>query len=284
MATFILVHGAFHGGWCWQRVAPLLERAGHRVLAPDLPGSGHDPSPPTEARLSSYAGRIAALIDSLVDRPILVGHDLGSVVCAQVAEQRAWRVVGSVHLAGPMLRSGESVRGLLAEFAARTPADDRAEGPDDDHAMRCARLSADGLCLQLPPAATRELYYHRCHPEDAVQAAARLSPQPAAVYGDPVQLTTDGWGRVPRWYVECTDDQAIPPSLQRRMIERVSLRKVYELDADHAPFLSAPVELAEVLLDVATQLQQVDSPAATTATGTITASTGLWRERRTERA
>ncbi|MBT3661687.1 MAG: alpha/beta fold hydrolase, partial [Rhodospirillaceae bacterium] len=59
MANFVLVHGAYHAAWCWQRVVPVLEQAGHRVSAPDLPGHGDDKAPPADVTMSSYAGRVA---------------------------------------------------------------------------------------------------------------------------------------------------------------------------------------------------------------------------------
>lgn len=267
MATFLLVHGPYQGAVCWQSLIPLLTRAGHRVLAPDLPACGQDTSPMVEARLSSHAGRVTALIDTLVERPILVGHDLGGSVCSQAAEQRAWRVAATVYVAGLLLPSGETAESFLADEAGR--------GLDDPVAA-CRRASVDGLSWRLPPEAAQALYFHRCRPEDARAALAQLTEQPALVERDSTLLTADGWGRVPRYYVSCTDDRAVSPAWQRRMIDRTPCTHVYELDADHTPQRSAPAALAEILLDVA---QRIAAPNTAAAAGSDAGCTVVSRER-----
>jgi pimeloyl-ACP methyl ester carboxylesterase len=76
---FVFVHGSFHGSWCWEHLIPLLERRGHRVIAPNLPGSGDDPAPLENADLDSYATRIASVIDGLPGRILLVGHSMAAL-------------------------------------------------------------------------------------------------------------------------------------------------------------------------------------------------------------
>ncbi len=87
-ATFVLVHGSFHGNWCWRRLIPLLEREGYKVFAPNLPASGGDPAPIENADLASYATRVAGVIDGIAGPVILVGHSMGGIVTSQVSELR----------------------------------------------------------------------------------------------------------------------------------------------------------------------------------------------------
>lgn len=86
MSTYLLVHGAWHGGWCWRKVVPLLEAQGHKVLAPTLPGHGEDKTPAAAVTLRSYADTICRLAGAQTKPVILVGHSMGGIVITQAAE------------------------------------------------------------------------------------------------------------------------------------------------------------------------------------------------------
>src|SRR5512135_2022364 len=92
LSTIILVHGAWHGAWCWYKILPLLEKAGHKAIAVDLPGFGRDRTPLCEVSLQSYVDRVCAAIDEQRGRVILVAHSRGGIVISQTAEQRPERV------------------------------------------------------------------------------------------------------------------------------------------------------------------------------------------------
>src|SRR5713101_7587513 len=100
MSTYILVHGAWHGAWCWQKVTPLLELAGHMVIAPDLPGHGNDLTPLAAVTLASSVQCITDIIDAIPEKEeiILLGHSLGGMVISQGAEARAERIQRLVYL------------------------------------------------------------------------------------------------------------------------------------------------------------------------------------------
>ncbi|MBD3648667.1 MAG: alpha/beta fold hydrolase, partial [Pseudomonadales bacterium] len=83
MANFVLVHGAWHGGWCWQKVRTFLEERGHRVWTPDLPGHGDDPGDVADATLDNYVDRVVAPLDECDAPAVLVGHSSGGGVIAQ---------------------------------------------------------------------------------------------------------------------------------------------------------------------------------------------------------
>lgn len=247
MATFILVHGSFHGAWCWQRLTPLLTAAGHRVVTPDLPGSGVDTTPLAQVDLARYVQRICEVVDAEQHKPILIAHSMGGIVCAQVAEKRAAAIAGLVYVCGLMLRSGETLTGFLTEFAHLGVRDLVL----DNMVVRDGGAVAD-----FPAAAAPTVFYNRCSADDAAWAAAQLKPQATTVYGDAPALTDAGFGRVRRFYVLGQDDQAVSAVYQRLMVERTPCERVFELDTDHSPFLSAPGLLAEVLESVALTLQE----------------------------
>ena len=238
MANFVLVHGSFHGAWCWQRLVPLLEARGHTVLAPDLPASGDDPALPETADLDSYVTRVCWAIDQLPDDVVLVGHSMGGIVSAQASERRAHRLAATVYVNGLLLKNGASRFSFLDEQAHLGVA---------TSVQANMQVSEDGLTATFPAAAAREGFYNTCTPEDAAWAAGRLTPQRMKVYSDRLALSAAGFGRVRRFYVEGTRDKAIPLAYQRAMTTETPCEAVFTLEGDHSPFLSAPEALAGLL-------------------------------------
>jgi pimeloyl-ACP methyl ester carboxylesterase len=242
MATFVLVHGSFHGAWCWERLVPLLTRRGHRVVAPELPGSGSDPAPWVNAGLRSYATRIAGRIDEESGPIVLVGHSMGGIVSSQVAEWRADRLAAVVYLCGLLFKSGETLASFL---------DAHADLGIEDLVLANMTVSADGSLATFPDPVAPGVFYNCCTPEDAAWAAGRLRPQPTRIYRDPLALSPERFGSVRKFYVEASQDRAVSPIYQRCMVERTPCETVFTLDTDHSPFLSRPAELADILMEVA---------------------------------
>ena len=242
MARFVLVHGSFHGAWCWERLTPLLETAGHKVTAPNLPGSGDDPAPIENADLDAYATRIAGVIDGLQGPVILVAHSMGGIVSAQVAELRPHRLAALVYVNGLMLRDNESLGSFL---------DAHAHLEVDDLVLKNMLVSPDGTEARFPPGKAGEVFYNSCAPQDAAGAAARLGPQRTKVYGDALRLTPARFGRVRRVYVRGLRDNAVSLAYQDAMLANTPCERVFDIDGDHSPFLSAPSTLAAILEQVA---------------------------------
>lgn len=245
MANFVLVHGSFHGAWCWQRLVPLLEARGHTVLAPDLPASGDDTARPETADLESYVTRIAWAIDQLPDDVVLVGHSMGGIVSAQVSERRPHRLAATVYINGLLLTHGASLVSFL---------DAHAHLGVEDLVLKNMQVVEDGQTAIFPAAAAPEVFYNSCAPEDAAFASARLTPQRMKVYRDALDLSEAGFGRVRRFYVEGTRDNAVSLAYQRAMTAATPCEAVFTLEGDHSPFLSAPAELAGLLETVAARV------------------------------
>jgi len=238
MARFVLVHGSFHGNWCWSRLSLRLEALGHEVVAPNLPASGDDTSPPEEADLPHYVARVGAAIEATPGKTVLVGHSMGGIVCAQASERWAARLAATVYINGLLLRSGETLVSFL---------DAHAHLGVEDLVLKNMQVSADGQTATFPREAAGAIFYNSCTPEDAAFAAGRLTPQRMKVYGDLLELTDAGFGSVRRFYVEGLRDQAVSIAYQRAMTERTPCEEVITLDGDHSPFLSATAELAGIL-------------------------------------
>ena len=237
MSTFVLVHGAFHGGWCWEKVVPLLERQGHRALALDLPGHGQDETPIGTLTLESYVTRVLQAVEAEREPVVLVGHSLGGLTIATVAERRPERIKKLVYLCAAMLRPGE----VWLDVAANDT---------DSLTRKHQQVSSDGVYSTIAREALKPIFYGGCSDEDVARAADRLVPQSMAMRRTPLPTSIERWGKVPRLYVHCLRDRAITIAQQRRLVAAAPCPTV-ELDTDHSPFYSAPAALAEALIAAA---------------------------------
>ena len=236
MTSIVLIHGSFHGPWCWARLAPLLEAAGHRVEIPDLMASTAPPD------LAAYAATIAAAIDRLPGPVLLIGHSMGGLVAAQAAELRAERVAAILYVAALLLRPGETLFDFLDAHSALGV---------EDLVLKNMVVNEDGSEARFPAAAAPDIFYNRCAPEAAAWASAQLRPQATAVYRTPLAATAERLGRIPAFYVETSQDRAVSPLYQRQMVARSPCRTSFTLDTDHSPFLSCPDDLAALALPIA---------------------------------
>ena len=234
---FVLVHGAWHGGWCWYKLAARLRAAGHLVSCPDLPGHGVDRTPTPEVTMNAYVERVASVLDAASEPVVLLGHSMGGAVVSQTAEARPDRIRAAVYLAAFAPAHGQSIFQLA-----------RAD-PDDRMGARMV-MSADRKSITLRPETVREGLYADCAEEDVVLAHSLLVPQASAPLGTPLALTDARYGRVPRHYIECTQDLAVSIGAQRTMPGRRGCASVHSLDTSHSPFLSAPDRLAAILVDL----------------------------------
>ncbi|ATE64785.1 alpha/beta fold hydrolase [Rhizorhabdus dicambivorans] len=236
MATFLLVPGALHPAWCWHRVVPLLEAAGHEAIAIDLPGTGEDRSiDPRDATLAIWADHVAGQVRRAARPVLLVGHSRGGLVISEAAERVPDALAGLIYVTAVLPVPGKPLRETSEADPGMVP--DIADG--------CMTFAAD--------IAIRH-FYNRCSAEDAAAMIDRLFPEPLGPVGTPSGITAERWGRVPRAFIECSDDRALSLDYQRRMQAAAPCDPVITLDADHSPFLCAPAALADAMLQIAERL------------------------------
>jgi pimeloyl-ACP methyl ester carboxylesterase len=240
MARLVLVHGAFGGAWCWEPVIEPLEAVGHTVETLDLPGGGDDRTPVEEVTLESCADRVCAVLANRPEPAVLVGYSMGGAVITQAAASCPERIESMIFVCAFMPSDGQSLLDLT-----HLP-----EGKDD---MIQANLVIEGdpPVAVLSAEASAEAIYNRCTEPQRAWAIARRRPQPVAPFATPVRVDEAVLASIPRSYVFTKHDHSIPPALQLRMIREHPCANVVELDADHAPYLSATDELVTALHELA---------------------------------
>lgn len=230
---FILVHGALHGAWCWEKVVPLLELQGHSVQAVDLPGRAGKGKPGWRLSLDDYIDDLAQTVAKEPAPVVLVGHSLGGMLISGVAERMPDKIERLIYLTAWVPLDGRNMI-QLGQL---------------DKASQLHRASAASLLRGLvvaKPGGFRDVFYFDCDDEDVRNAETRLVPESIRTALGRVALTPERFGRVPASYVVCEADKALTPALQRRMAASIHAT-VVTLPSSHSPFFSMPRRLTDTL-------------------------------------
>lgn len=228
MATFVLIHGAYQGGWIWSPVAARLRAAGHDVYAPSLDGCAERsaqvrPGITTETQAEELA---ELLRYEDLDEVVLVGTSSGGMVLAKVAELARERIQRIVFADALALYDGETIRDIVT--GAAVDADDVATGPAPGGMLEALQASME--------------------PELAQWAADRFGQHPVAAFNRPVELESfwdQSWDTTVIW---CRQAPNPGEAHQRRCAEALGARW-HELDTGHYPMLSTPDELTSLILE-----------------------------------
>jgi len=230
MAHFLLIHGASHGAWCWEKLLPLLAARGHNAQAIDLPGHGADETPHDQVRMDDY---VNCVLDHLNTGTILVGHSFGGFPITLAAARAPEKVRALVYLCALLPRPGQAFSSFRAD----------AISPELSAAQSVDRAS--GVTHAIPEKAG-PVFYSDCSAEDRDWALARLTPQPIAVMTEALEFDPPA---TERHYIRCTKDRVIFPTFQMSVSE--GWEHVHDMAVGHSPFLSDPDGLADVLDGIA---------------------------------
>lgn len=241
--TFVLVHGAWHGGWCWRDVRAILEGTGGRVFTPTLTGLGERAHVrPPDLGLETHIADVCAVIEAeeLAD-VVLVGHSYGGMVVTGVADRLRGRLRHVVYLDAALPRDGQSMitqRPDLDADSARAAAEE------------LSALAPDGWLPPFPPAVFGV-------PEADAAATAwlkrRLTPHPLRTWVDPVRLASGGGEGLARTYIVCTRP-ALPRSgfaAHAAALRGAAGWRVHDLATGHDAMVTAPAETAALILEAA---------------------------------
>jgi pimeloyl-ACP methyl ester carboxylesterase len=237
----VLVHGAWQGSWAFDAWLPHLQARGWRTHAVDLPGNGWGPGAAAPASLDTYTDHVCEVLRGLDAPAVVVGHSGGGITASQVAEAMPERVSALVYLAGMMLPSGQSYVDVLQAVAG--------EHPDLDLSgiARYLDWTADGSATSVREEGALACFVQDCPPDAARHAAALLRPQPETGRAMVNRLGAERFGRVPRFYVECTQDRSVSPLLQQKLQALSPGARRLAIDCGHVPQLAQPRQLTDLL-------------------------------------
>jgi pimeloyl-ACP methyl ester carboxylesterase len=220
VTTLLLVHGMWHGAWCWDAVRAELAPDGPPSIAIELPMRS----------LAADAALVTEALDRIDDDVVLVGHSYGGAVITEAGDRP--RVSRLVYVAAFLLDEGESVSRVAPE-----------RGIADTGLGAALRFSADRTDISIDPAQVAPLLYNRSPAAVVDDAIPRLRPVARSVFGE--RATRFAWRTKPSTYVVCTDDRTVAPELQRVMAARATT--AIEWDSDHSPQAGRPRDVAELL-------------------------------------
>jgi len=278
--TFVLVHGSWHGAWCFEPVSALLTQSGYPVIAKDLPGHGltagfpaaystfprtaafsTEPSPLAGVTLADYVAQITATVDAAVSAGsgpvILLGHSMGGLPI-QVAAERLGptKIKRLVYLAAFMVGNNKSAGDVLGW---PTQSDSPVPGllRSDPAATGALRIDPDSPDAAYA-ASAKAAFYGDVSAATVRAAMNLLTPDdPAQPFGQTIVVTAASWGAIPRTFIKCQRDFAVRPGTVDRMVAEADAftpgnrTDVISLDTSHSPFFSQPQALATVLLRLA---------------------------------
>jgi pimeloyl-ACP methyl ester carboxylesterase len=244
---FILIHGGFHGAWCWSHLIPELERLGYEALAIDLPGHGERRAEP-----STLENRSSAIVEVLKSGDVLVGHSGGGFDITLAADAAPDRVGRLIYLAAGLPIEGQP----LVRATGGATDTGKVDRLNETISSTVLRQTDDGRLAWTDRDAAAALFYHDCSSETVDWAFARFSPAPPGILLDPVSLPNFWAAELPRSYILCLQDRALPFATAMKFAGRLGAVPHF-IDSSHSPFFSRPCELAALLTAAAT-----DQPVA----------------------
>ena len=234
--TFVLIHSAWLGSWQWEAIREILETNGHEVIAPDLPGHGADKTRPKDIAMDDYIKTVTDILYHRDAPVVLVGHSFNGITVSRAAELQPEKVKCIVYLSAFLLPNGGSF------FKA-------VQGVEGSKAVDHFYLSEDKTYALVKEEEIQNAFAHDISKEAFDAAKPNIVPEPAAPLMYELQVTDENFGRIPKYYIECTEDRAIPIAVQRAMYKGM-VEKVYTLNSSHTPNFSQPEKLANILINL----------------------------------
>lgn len=232
---FLLIHGSWHGAWCWHKVAPRLEAEGHQVIVPDLPGRGRSPARTWAVGLGTMVKAVGRVLP-IGEKTTIVVHSRYGILASMLAEAYPERIEQIIYLASFMLPNNKRVIDYM---------------PDQGSKLT-GHVDINKLALwdRLDPAVYKEALYADCSDDDVMMARLLLTLEPARPALTRMKLTADNYGSVRRAYIRLTEDYAVSLNLQDKLLNQTPVDRVESINSSHSAYFSQPDELVQKILKV----------------------------------
>ncbi len=230
---YILVHGAWQGGWCWEALARLLRKMGHHVSCPDLPGHGANACSLDEVTYKNYYQFLERELSRYKEPVVLVAHSMAALFAAPLFDKYSEKIAHLFIIAGFVAQNGQS----LLDIA-------QAGGPSKIPDIMSYDPKNNTQSVDLKQA--KEALYFDCPDAVADWAIHKLQPQPMAIFMTPIHWVDSGKTRSKRTYILCENDRDVHPITQRNVLKTYPCHTV-SIQSGHFPFLSQPEELAKII-------------------------------------
>lgn len=224
MSKYILVHGSWHGSWCWKYLASCLEQKGQQVVSLDLPRAGY----------ADYYACLKNAVTASNTPVIVVAHSMSGIIAAPLLEEIPHCIKHLYLIAAYVPQDGQS----LIDIAERYPHSQLPQLLETDFSTGTNRLKKEGL---------GKILYHDCSKEIQDWAVPQLQDQPLAPLSEPIHCHYDPDKKPLRTYLLCENDRAVDPEAQRDMAKNCPSH-VIRMKTGHFPFLSHPEQVAKLLL------------------------------------
>lgn len=243
--TFVLVHGAWLGAWCWDKVIPLLEKSGHTAIALDLPGHGNSEVSIHGQDIHTYADYVADVLRTQDEPVILVGHSMGGMSISEAAAMVPEKVKKLVYVTAFLPRDGES----------NNYYGDNKNGIQEMDWISIGRqnigvtLTEDEKVMTLEDSFSMPALYNDIPEAEALAYCKLHGPDTIAAPYTQVGLNAV-FDSIPKYYITCSKDAILTPEIQDKMLAVTPVEKVYTLESGHSPYFSKPVELVDIMKDI----------------------------------
>ena len=239
--TFVLVHGVWHGGWCWKRVADILRARGHVVTTPTQTGLGE------RSHLLSASITLSVFVDDIVNHlkwadlmdVVLVGHSFGGAAITGAADAVPERIARLIYLDAAIMKDGETWVSLLPKALVTAR-------------IQAANQSSGGLSLPVAPVETFGIF----NPADAAYLVSKLTPHPLATFTSALKLNGPVGNGLPASYITCTNPVYEPAVVCRQRAEEAGW-PIVELATGHDAMITAPLLTADLLERLSTDRRGV---------------------------
>ena len=236
--NYLLVHGAFQDSSIWETVQKELVDAGKNVVVVDLPGRNASGEAAKGVTLDDYVKTVSNAVLALNEPVILVGHSFAGMTITAVADQLPDNVDQVVYLAAYVPKSGESMEKLAVA------------DKDNQFTQETFVVSSDYSYASILQEDQVRVFAQDANEQQAQKLKASMIREPLGPIGTPLEFSGDGLSSVKKVFIRTLSDGTVSTALQTRMIERAAIKSVYDIPSGHAPYLTQPEILSDLLLQL----------------------------------